>query len=220
MTITSVEKLRNKDMVRVFIDDEYSFTIPTEYYLKSNLYEQTEITEEQLDHIRGRILVEAAKEKAVRFLTKKDRSQEEIISKLKEAGFDYNIALKAAEELRTIGYLDDSRYALKYINDRIRTKALSRKAVAYELERKGIDPEIIEKALSEFEIDDFEIALREAKRKFGKYDMSDEKTAQKVYRFLAHRGFSHEITVKVIRTMKQDKQTDMRIIVDTPDTKI
>jgi len=204
MTITSVEKLKNKNMVRVFIDNEYSFTIPTEYYLKNHLYENTEISEEQLSHIRGRILVEAAKEKAIRFLTIKDRSQEEVINKLKDAGFDSNTAQKAAEELKAIGYLDDTRFALKYINDRIRTKALSRRAIAFELQRKGLDPEIIEKALSEFEIDDFEVALREAKRKFGKYDMSDEKTAQRVYRFLTQRGFSHEISVKAIRTMKLD----------------
>lgn len=203
MTITAVEKVKGKDMVRVFIDNNYSFTIPSEAYIKNNLYEETEISEEKLSLIRNKVLVQAAREKAVKYLTVKDRSEGEIIKKLKEAGFDADVARAAADELKTIGYLDDGRYALKYLTERIRTKVLSKKSLAYELKNKGIDPEIIEKALSEFEIDDYEVALREAKRKFGKYDISDEKTEQRVYRFLLHRGFSHEISFKVIKEMKR-----------------
>lgn len=203
MTITAVEKVKGKGMVRVFIDNNYSFTIPSEAYIKNNLYEETEISEEKLSLIRNKVLVQAAREKAVKYLTIKDRSENEIIKKLKEAGFDTDAARAAADELKTIGYLDDSRYALKYLTERTRTKALSKKSLAYELKNKGIDSEIIEKALSEFEIDDYEVALREAKRKFGKYDISDEKTEQRAYRFLLHRGFSHEISFKVIRAMKR-----------------
>jgi regulatory protein len=203
MTITSVEKVKGKDMMRVFIDNNYSFTIPSEDYIKNNLYEETEISEEKLSHIRTGVLVRAAREQAVRYLTFKDRSESEMLKKLREAGFDADVAQTAASELKAIGYLDDNRFALKYISERRRTKALSKKALAYELKNKGIDGEIIERALSEFEIDDYEVALREAKRKFGKYDLSDVKTEQKVYRFLLHRGFSYETAGKVIGIMKK-----------------
>lgn len=203
MTITSVEKVRGKDMVRVFIDNNYSFTIPSEDYIKNNLYEEIEISEEKLSLIRTKVLVQAAREKAIKYLTYKDRSESEIFKKLKEAGFDTDVANTAVNELKAIGYLDDGRYALKYITERMRTKALSRKSLVYELKNKGIDAETIEKALSEFEIDDYEVALREAKRKFGKYDISDVRTEQRVYRFLLHRGFSYEIAGKVIGNMKK-----------------
>lgn len=204
MTITSVEKQRDKDMVRVFIDNNYSFSIPEEDYIRNRLYEETEISEEQLLMIRSKVLVHAARERAVRYLTYKDRSEGEILEKLKEAGFDADVARTAADELKTIGYLDDNRYALKYLSERIRNKALSKKSLAFELKNKGIKQEIIDKALSEFEIDDYEVALREARRKFGKYDISDEKTEQKIYRFLLHRGFSYDIVNKVIKLMKQE----------------
>ena len=204
MTITSVEKFRDKDMVRVFIDNNYSFTIPKEDYIRNGLYEETEISEEQLSVIRNKVLVHAARERAVRFLTFKDRSEGEILEKLKDVGFDADVAKTAADELKTIGYVDDNRYSMKYLSERIRTKALSKKSLAYELKNKGINSEIIEKALAEFEIDDYEVALREAKRKFSKYDMSDEKIEQKVYRFLLHRGFSYDVAGKVIGIMKQE----------------
>lgn len=202
MTITAVEKNRDKGMVRVFIDNNYSFTIPEEDYIINELYEETVISEEQLSVIREKVLVRAARERGVRYLTYKDRSENEILTKLIEAGFDANVAQSAVNELKTIGYLDDTRYAMKYLSERIRTKALSRKALGLELKNKGIDKEIIDKALSEFETDDYEVALREGKKKFGKYNINNKKIEQKAYRFLLHRGFSYEIVNKVIREMK------------------
>lgn len=201
MKITSVEKTRNKNMVRIYIDDSYSFTIPEEDYIKNNLYEETEISQEKLELIRNNVLVHAARERAVRFLTFRDRSEHEIHNKLIEVGFDEYVASKATNELKTIGYLDDTRFAMKYLSERIRTKALSKKSLGFELRNKGIAQEIIEKALSEFEIDDYEIALREAKKKFAKYDLKDKKVEQRLYRFLLHRGFSYEIVGKVMREL-------------------
>jgi len=204
MTITAVEKNREKGMVRVFIDDNYCFSIPEQDYISNKLYKDMTMSEEQLAFIRDKILVSAARERAVRYLTFKDRSEYEILNKLIDAGFDKNIAQNAVNELKVIGYLDDTRFAMKYLSERIRTKALSKKTLGYELKNKGIDNEIIEKALSEFEIDDYEVALREGKRKFGKYDLNDKKIEQKLCRFLLHRGFSYEIVDKVIREMKKE----------------
>lgn len=203
MTITAVEKNKEKGMVRVFIDDNYSFSIPEQDFISNKLYKDMIISEEQLSVIRDKILVRAARERAVRYLTFKDRSEYEILNKLIDAGFDKNIAQNAVNDLKAIGYLDDTRFAMKYLSERIRTKALSKKTLGYELKNKGVDKEIIEKALSEFEIDDYEVALREGKRKFGKYDLNDKKIEQKVCRFLLHRGFSYEIVGKVIREMKK-----------------
>lgn len=203
MTITAVEKNKEKGMVRVFIDDNYSFSIPEQDFISNKLYKDMIISEEQLSVIRDKILVRAARERAVRYLTFKDRSEYEILNKLIDAGFDKNIAQNAVNDLKAIGYLDDTRFAMKYLSERIRTKALSKKTLGYELKNKGVDKEIIEKALSEFEIDDYEVALREGKRKFGKYDLNDKKIEQKVCRFLLHRGFSYEIVGKVIRGMKK-----------------
>jgi len=204
MTITAVEKVKEKGMVRVYIDDDYSFSIPEQDYISNKLYKDMIISEEQLSVIRDKILVAAARERAVRYLTFKDRSEYEILNKLIDAGFDRNVAQNAVNELKAIGYLDDTRFAMKYLSERIRTKALSKKTLGYELKNKGIDNEIIEKALSEFEIDVYEVALREGKRKFGKYDLKDKKIEQKVCRFLLHRGFSYEIVNKVLREMKKE----------------
>ena len=204
MTITAVEKNKDKGMVKVFIDDNYSFSIPEQDYINNKLYKDTIISEEQLSVIRDKVLVRSARERAVRYLTYKDRSEYEILKKLVDAGYDESVAQNAVNELKTIGYLDDTRFAMKYLSERIRTKALSKKTLGYELKNKGLEKEIIERALSEFEINDYEVALREGKRKFGKYDINDKKIQQKVYRFLLHSGFSYEIADKVVRELKKN----------------
>lgn len=203
MMITTAEKAKNNDMMRIFIDNRYAFSIPHEEYIRNHLYEQEEISEEKLSDIRTNILVRAAREKAVRYLTAKDRSEGELSKKLSETGFDSDVVKRAIEALRTIGYLDDSRYALKYISERVRTKALSRKALGFELEQKGISSDIIESVLSEFETDDGEAALRAARKKFGKYDINDKKVEQKVLSFLCHRGFSFETGRMVVKRLKE-----------------
>jgi regulatory protein len=93
---------------------------------------------------------------------------------------------------------------MKYLSERIRTKALSKKALKFELQQKGIDEEIIETSLSEFETDDSEVALRAARKKFGKYDIKEHKVEQKILSFLYHRGFSCEIGKSVVKIMKEE----------------
>ena len=62
MTITAVEKNKDKGMVKVFIDDNYSFSIPEQDYINNKLYKDTIISEEQLSVIRDKVLVRSARE--------------------------------------------------------------------------------------------------------------------------------------------------------------
>mgnify|MGYP000936643498 CR=1 FL=1 len=66
---------------------------------------------------------------------------------------------------------------------------MSKKALKAELRRKGIADEIIDEALSEYEAEDEEVALRAVRKKFGKYDIRDRKIQIKIihpYAFFSH----------------------------------
>lgn len=202
MKITSREKSRDGRMIRIFLDDRYAFSIPHDAYTANHLYDRDELTEEQVAHIKQDILVQKAREKAVSLLMTRDRSQHEIRTRLVKAGFDEDVAEKVVADLKAIGYIDDSRFVLKYASDRIRTKALSKRALRYELEQKGIDRDLIDVALKDFEPDEEEIALRAAKKKFGKYDPCEKSVEIKILKFLMHRGFSYETASSVLRRMQ------------------
>ena len=63
MKITLAEKNNRDKMVRIYIDDIYSFTIPEEDYIRNNLYEKVEINQQELEEIRNKVLVHAARER-------------------------------------------------------------------------------------------------------------------------------------------------------------
>jgi len=201
MRITSTLPTRDNQMMRIYIDENYAFSVPKEDYIRLGLYEKEEITQDEIERIRQEVVLRAAREKATGYLMYRDRSEGEVIEKLINAGFDKDIAQEAASALKALGYIDDNRYARKYITDRLKNKAMSRKAIRFELERKDISLQIIEEALSETEVNEDEIALRTAKKKFGKYDVKDEKVRQKIMRYLCHKGFSVETGWKVIRIL-------------------
>jgi len=206
MVVTSIEPVRDKKMLKIFIDNSYAFSIPQNEYMKNPLQENQEITEQEIRDIRQNILVRAARECAVRFLYSRDRSEAEVVNKLVYKGFDRDIARDAAQGLKAIGYIDDNRYARRYLAERMRLKAMSKKALKAELRRKGIADEIIDEALSEYEAEDEEVALRAVRKKFGKYDIRDRKIQIKIMRFLCHRGFSAETGEKVIKYLKDGKE--------------
>ena len=204
MIITSAVKHKNNpDMISIYIDNKYAFSIPNEEYLRLNLYERTELSEEEVKKIREEINIRAATQNGIRMLYSKDRTEYEMRQNLIRKGFDEDTAEGAVMQLKSMGYINDRLYAHKYISDRIKLKPKSKKALMYELQKKGIDREIIAEVLDEFEMDESIIAYRIARTKFNKYDISDPLIQKRIFSFLAHRGFSNEIINDVIKQLMQ-----------------
>ncbi|MEC5319687.1 recombination regulator RecX [Brenneria populi subsp. brevivirga] len=89
------------------------------------------------------------------------------------------------------GWLDDERYARRYIASRSR-KGYGVQRIKAELGQKGIDRTTIAAALSECGIDWCELAKTAAESKFGHLLPVEWKEKAKLQRYLQYRGFSHE----------------------------
>jgi len=202
MIITSVERnKKNKDRLSIYIDNQYSFSVSEADYLSLNLYELREITEDEIINIKENINFRSAKAAAIRYLSLKFRSEKEVAVKLENEGYDSETISKVVEELKAMGYINDSLYVQKYIFDRSKLKPRSKRMLKYELLSKGIAENIIDDALAEWQMDDYAVAENLVKRKFGKYDLYDDKTIKKIYSFLHHRGFNYEIISRVINNI-------------------
>lgn len=202
MEITSVEKSkRNKDRLSVYVDDKFSFTISEEDYISLNLYENTVLDEEKIDYIRNTLNFREAKSLAVKFLSMKIRTEKEVLQKILEEGYGEECAEKVISELKAIGYINNKLYTQKYIFDRSKLKPMSKKLIKQELLTRGISQEIIDEVLEDWNVEDSAVAESLLKRKFGKYDLSDEKIMKKAYMFLMHRGFSYDIIKEAIRNV-------------------
>lgn len=193
MIITSFEKSsKNKDMISVFIDYQYAFSLPEEEYIRLGLYEKSEITEEELSYIKREVLLKSAKSKAIRYVSLKLLSEKELLDKLRSKGFDEDVSRIVVDDLKSMGYINDKIYAQKFVFERSKLKPKSKKLLKMELSNKGISADIIDEVLDNFEYDEVTIIERLIKKKFGKYDLTDPKIEKKVFSFLRHRGFSYE----------------------------
>ncbi len=208
MQITSIEKNKKNSRLSVYIDGKFAFTISEEDYLTLNLYEESELSEEKVDYIKNTLNFHEAKAKAVRYLSLRLRTEQEVWKKLHGEGYEPECVDKVISELKAIGYINNKLYAQKYVFDRSKLKPLSKRMMKRELLVRGVHEDIIDEVLDDWKVEDSVVAEGLLKRKFGKYDLSDEKVRIKVYRFLMHRGFSVSTIKEALRSLSYDMDED------------
>lgn len=205
MEITSVEKSKkNKDRLSIYIDGKFSFTISEDDYLSMNLYDKPVLTEDTVDYIKNTLNFCEAKSLAVRYLSMKLRTGKEVRVKLQDEGYDSVCIEKVIDELKAIGYINNKLYAQKYVYDRSKLKPLSKKLLKQELQSRGIPGDVADEVLDDWKVEDMVVAESLLKRKFGKYDLTDEKILKKAYMFLLHRGFSHDTIREALHNVVEE----------------
>lgn len=105
-------------------------------------------------------------------------------------------------KLKEYKYLDDGEYAGAYIRDQIARKPQGIRLLRMNLSKKGVTSEVIVKAITEYNMDEMEIALRAVSGKRKALTKYPQKTRrEKLYRFLLSRGFNMETVLKVVREL-------------------
>ena len=70
-----------------------------------------------------------------------------------------------------VGLIDDAEYARMLVRTRHAERGLSRRAIAVELRRRGIDDELAGDALEQVDADDEEVAARDARAAQARLDL-------------------------------------------------
>jgi regulatory protein len=100
-----------------------------------------------------------AKRRALYLLTDMDRTEKELYDRLKKTGYSEETVNAAMEYVKSFGYIDDVRYARKYIE--IFRDRKSRLKMTYDMAAKGVDREVIENAFLEYpEYDETDLIRR------------------------------------------------------------
>jgi regulatory protein len=207
MKITSIERnKKGKNRLLVCIDDQYGFTVTEEDFIRLNLYDKQDISQEEIDYIRKDLNYNAAKSISIRFMALKLRCEHEVRFKLNAEGYDPDVIDRVISELKSMGYINDKIYTQKYIYDRSKLKPKSKRLLKLELKNIGITEEIIDEVLNDWQIEEDLVAASLVRKKFGKYDLNDEKVIKKAYSFLLHRGFSYDLIKEVINSVRDDSK--------------
>jgi regulatory protein len=100
-------------------------------------------------------------EAALRLLSHRARSENEMRTRLRMRGFEPGAVDDEVVRLREAGLLDDGQFARAWVEDRKRTAPRGRKMLRYELLGRGIAPDAVDEATDD--IDDQNTALQIAR---------------------------------------------------------
>ena len=144
------------------------------------------LTEAQVETLRAHGGIRAD-EAAAMIISHHPLSKRELAGKLADRGYTEEEIGEAMEKLGEYGMVDDAAYAAA-ITERAAGKNMSRRALLFELNRRGIDKDTALAAAEELpDAADALDALVEARMKGA---VPDRSLNEKTYRYLAGKGFA------------------------------
>jgi regulatory protein len=134
-----------------------------------------------------------AMQRAGHLLATRPRTEHEIRARLRGAGFDGDVVERTVERLIELRLIDDSAFALQWVEERARLKGRAPEALVAELAAKGIDRDLAEAALAAAEVDEEVQAKAMAARLVGRVahkPLPEQGLA--LMSMLVRRGYSEE----------------------------
>ena len=139
-----------------------------------------------------------AKKRALYILTDSDRTEKQLRDKLEKTGYSEDIIEETLKYVKSFGYIDDLKYAVRYIEYYRERK--SAKRLRLDLMKRGVAADLIDSAFEEAGDWDErpQIRILAEKKLYGR-DMNDPKTYGKVANFLVSRGYRGDDIAAVLR---------------------
>lgn len=194
---------RKKDRVNIYLDGEYAFSLSriTSAWLSIG----QELSGEKIAELKSQDTREVAYTKTLQRLNHRDYSKAEIRRRLERNGTPVDVTDDVLKRLDRAGLVDDEKFAQNWVENRTEFRPRGRRALAYELRSKGVHQEIIEKALDQ--IDDDHLAYEAAAKQAVKYrQLPLAVFRQKMFAFLARRGFSYETSAPVVDNIWKEQK--------------
>lgn len=209
MLVTKIERqARHPERLNVHLDGRYAFGAHREDLAAFNVKTGNRLDETTVEALLSREELNLAKAQALRYLTHRLRSENELRAKLIEKEYQPGTIDAVITYLHGIGLINDLVFARALVHDLQLRKPSGRRLLHLKLRSKGIVPSIIETVLNEYSqaCDEYGLAMDEAKRVLRRYQSSrkavdEQKQQLRVAQRLARRGFSWGIIVPVVRQL-------------------
>ncbi|MBK9333351.1 MAG: RecX family transcriptional regulator [Ignavibacteria bacterium] len=193
MKISGIEKQKKeKQRCNIFIDGIFSTGLYEDTVVKFGLRSGDEISEKEFEKIREYDEFNYAKTSAYKFLSYRQRSKKEMVTKLKQKKLSEIAINKVIKLLEEQKYLNDENFADNFVKEKIRNKKVGKRTLIGKLLEKGISKEISESIISDNYPAEEEFAVAEkVLAKFvrsGKFKNDYDKKS-KCFRHLISKGF-------------------------------
>ena len=181
---------KNQDRVSVYLDGRFAFGLPA--IVAASLKPGQSLSDAEIEALKQQGVVEGAYDRALSYLSYRPRSRAEIVTYLEGRDVPEGQIGEIVERLERAGLLDDDAFARYWVENREQFRPRGLHALRYELRRKGISDEVIERALASIDVS--ASAYRAAEGKARQLRHLDPVTfRRKLLDYLARRGFEYEV---------------------------
>jgi regulatory protein len=206
MVIAKIQK-KNDNNVIVLLDNDQKLFLSYEVLLKNGLRKGSEISESHFDFLVKENQKYFIKQKAYLLLGKRLHSVYELKTKLRQKKYDAGLIQLTIDDLLNSRYLDDTKFAEMFSDEKLRLKLWGKTKLKSELMKRGISSVIITAVLEEkFPPADEELdnASQLVKKKFNQLknrNMEHPKLVKRLYAFLISKGYSYDISRQAIEKL-------------------
>jgi regulatory protein len=134
-------------------------------------------------------------------LTGRARSRSELHQRLAKKNVPDELAERLLDRFAEVGLVDDGALARSWVETRQRSRGLSRRALAHELRRKGVDDETARTALDDLDPGSEEETARQLVRKRLRSlgDVDHATATRRLAGLLARKGYPAGLSFAVVR---------------------
>lgn len=173
----------------LFADDEYVMTVDPDTWYSLDYSDGDEISEDEFEKLRFLIDSRKAYAQALRFLTLRAHSADELYKKLIKKHLP-ECAEFAVEKCRDLGFIDDEDFAVRYADELASRKHYGPSRIKNELYAKGIDREIIENVINSLDFDYSQCIIEIIEKKYSDC-LNDEKGKRRMISGLMRLGYNY-----------------------------
>ena len=131
-----------------------------------------------------------ARNKGLYYLQFSGKTENEMRKKLAEQEFSPASVEDAILFLKHYRYLDDDDYARRYVEKNGHKKSI--RQMKFDLRQKGVSDDLVEMIFEDMEVDESAQILGLLRKKNYDPEEPDPAKRQKIYAFLARKGFSYD----------------------------
>ncbi len=208
-TITALRTTgRIKKQVNLFLDGKYAFSLEKDNITKQGLKVGMELSGSRLDELKNSLRYARCLNAAYRYLSYRPRSESELRDRLQRRGFPMEHIDRVVEKLKELKLLNDEAFARFWAENRASFRPRSRQMTRRELQKKGVDKDVISQAINE--IDETESAYNAAIARARRLqNLEYQEFRQRLSEFLRRRGFTYDTISQTVRRVWQEMKNEL-----------
>lgn len=213
MKIIELSK-KNENDVRIIFDTGEQLILSYEIFLKKGLRREMEIDEDLYNLLIDENRKYFVKLKASYLLSRRIHSVQELKLKLRKNKYDLNHIEEVILNFIQLGYLDDSKFASVFIDEKRRLKKWGNNKIKAELIKRGVKQAIIRELLEADSSgeEDLGNAIQLAEKKLRSLVLREKDTrklSQKLMNYLYSKGFEYDLIKQVVEKLLKPEEDDL-----------